>query len=889
MAANDHSVAIGQVGSLGTLNVEARTVHMNFHVPAPSSSSAEAVGPSPLDTADAVSLGPLASTEAQGLLDRANQLAADDPRAALELFREVQRRLVAAGFPIHAAEFDHRVAALCVSTGEEDTAVRLMLQSLWEADISGSSMRADRVLGALRNLAGFPDFPKGSEEPLTARLGAAVEIAEFVSDHLQTPVPLPIEIPSEAISLVDAEDRARTVLFAAESALGDDNLAWIVNNRQVITTAADEIAHTLPEIALRLRLASADATGEWGDLLHAASSGIARNLKALVLARHARHKLLQAVPIEADRDWRAAVNEACLSERYTDAADWLLSQRFVANRFGVLADDKWHPLAQALLNMPSKARIVAGAESVRELGLAALHFNSPRIAAINLRRHLLEGIRSASFFDERDARGLLGAHYLACGELPLAAFYTIGAGNYKESRDVAKAFGDTYHDVTELIKSPLSWVCASALEFTTQQADLIPDNDLNSVVAQALSTIDDVASGARLDSPVFSPQMRRSAYGLLAAVSERLTACDAETVLKLLSGFVECEKHHYRPTDESHVLIAAGIAQTHTGELRGAAVKQLIGLYGRASHAFGDSARRALAANFDQVRDRLHEMAEGTHLDAAAFLAWQDPADTTTDAAQAAAQRLCQPAKSGPNGFGVGTGAVNDSLLAASLSEPERISCIEMLFKKAESSWEPATNRDDYLRAASNLVNGIPGDTRRTYFTKALSFASDMPHSKADAFQASMSSPLSAMRVNDGSDCRPAAVYLAGRLADTVEEKQRVRDAALRLVGVGTDEDYRVTKTLQLVQSQLDGSVGLLAQGSWTLKSLAAMLWVESTTLPDEVGIALSRDPDVRVRKALARALSSSPNRADSIARITLAQDPRWSVRTLSNNRSTDR
>ncbi|MGQ9407118.1 hypothetical protein [Mycolicibacterium gilvum] len=285
MAANDHSVAIGQVGSLGTLNVEARTVHMNFHVPAPSSSSAEAVGPSPLDTADAVSLGPLASTEAQGLLDRANQLAADDPRAALELFREVQRRLVAAGFPIHAAEFDHRVAALCVSTGEEDTAVRLMLQSLWEADISGSSMRADRVLGALRNLAGFPDFPKGSEEPLTARLGAAVEIAEFVSDHLQTPVPLPIEIPSEAISLVDAEDRARTVLFAAESALGDDNLAWIVNNRQVITTAADEIAHTLPEIALRLRLASADATGEWGDLLHAASSGIARNLKALVLAR----------------------------------------------------------------------------------------------------------------------------------------------------------------------------------------------------------------------------------------------------------------------------------------------------------------------------------------------------------------------------------------------------------------------------------------------------------------------------------------------------------------------------------------------------------------------------------------------------------------------------
>jgi hypothetical protein len=707
-----------------------------------------------------------------------------------------------------------------------------------------------------------------------------VKIAEFVSDHLQTPVPLPIKFPSEAIALVDDEDRARTVLFAAENALGDDNLAWIVDNRQIIATVANEIAHNSPDIALRLHLASADATGEWGNLLHAASSGMSRNLKALVLARHARHKLLQAAPIEADRDWRAAVNEACLSERYIDAADWLFSQRFVANRFGVL-DDKWHPLAQALLNMPSKARIVAGADKVREHGLAALHFNSSRIAAINLRRHLLEGMRSASFFDERDARGLLGAHYLACAELPLAAYYTVGAGNHKEARDVAKAFGDVYHDVTELIKSPLSWVCASALEFTTQQADLIPDSDLDSVVALALSVIDDVASGARLDSPVFSPQMRRSAYGLLAAVSERLTARDAETVLELLSGAVACKKHHSRPTDENHILIAAGIAHAHAGELRGTAVEQLIGLYERASYEFGDSARRALAANFDQVRGRLLEMTEDSHHDAAAFLAWKDPAETTTEAAQAAAQRLCQPARSGPNRFGVGTGAVNDSLLAASLSEPERINCIEMLFTNAESPWEPATNRDDYLRAASNLVNDLPEEIRQTFFSKALSFASDMPRSEADAFQNSMSSPLSAMRINDGSDCRPAAVYLAGKLANSAQEKQMVRDGALRLVGVGTDDDYRVTATLQLVQSQLDDSVGLLAQGSWTLRSLAAMLWVESTTLPDELGNALSHDPDARVRRALARALQSSRNHAESTARTALAQDPRWSVRRL--------
>src|SRR5262249_21643409 len=159
-------------------------------------------------------------------------------------------------------------------------------------------------------------------------------------------------------------------------------------------------------------------------------------------------------------------------------------------------------------------RIIPGADRVREHALAALHFDRSRVAAINLRRHLLDGIRSASFFDEREARGLLGEHYLNTGELPLAARYVIDAGDYKEAREVAAAFGDEYHDVTELTKSKLSWVAACALEFVTQQADLIPEDDLDAAVELALTAIDDVKSGVRLDSPILSPQIYLSAYGL---------------------------------------------------------------------------------------------------------------------------------------------------------------------------------------------------------------------------------------------------------------------------------------------------------------------------------------------------------------------------------------
>lgn len=80
------------------------------HVLAP----VEIAGPDAVATADAVLLGPLASTDAQALLDRANNISADDPAGALVLYRDIQSRLIAAGFPVHAAEFDNTVAALCV-------------------------------------------------------------------------------------------------------------------------------------------------------------------------------------------------------------------------------------------------------------------------------------------------------------------------------------------------------------------------------------------------------------------------------------------------------------------------------------------------------------------------------------------------------------------------------------------------------------------------------------------------------------------------------------------------------------------------------------------------------------------------------------------------------
>lgn len=236
----------------------------------------------------------------------------------------------------------------------------------------------------------------------------------------------------------------------------------------------------------------------------------------------------------------------------------------------------------------------------------------------------------------------------------------------------------------------------------------------------------------------------------------------------------------------------------------------------------------------------MHELAEGGHHEAAALIAFSDPDQIAPQDADAAAQRLRQPTKNGPNHFSTGTGAVSDSLLATVLPAEGRAACIEMLLSNARSPYEGAQNRSSYLLAAANLTEGLDEHHGRAFFDAALSFAAHPPPSQVDIFNASMRNPLGGMRVNDRSDCRPSATYLAGVLAQTPDDKRVVRDAALRLIGADADDHYRVAKTLQVVQSELGDSAPMLAQGGWPLRSLAAIIWAESIDLPAELGMALS-------------------------------------------------
>ncbi|ORA29340.1 hypothetical protein BST13_27335 [Mycobacterium aquaticum] len=842
----------------------------------------EIAGADAVATAAAVIRGPLAHVGGHEKLKRAEEIADSDPAGALALYQDVQALLTGAGFPAHAAEFDERVAHLLVATGAEADAVALVMERLWVAERTDDWLSVQVAARALKSLAGLPEFgPEGPDDGTSPLLVGAARVAGFIADNLHQPVPMELDLPTEELQHLSPGDRAQTVLFAAERALANDDLGWLESHAKVLSECVSETNSSHEDVALRIELVLAELTGDWKELLHRARTATRRDLGALTLARYARYTMWKGDYVEANRAYEEAINHACLAHRHEDAADWLYSQRLVMNRHVPVSEDKWHPLARSLSNLPSRPRLVTSATSSRENALAALHYDKKRSAAIHLRRYLCDSIRSGNLSDEIDARMLLGGLYVQTNDPLLAVRQMILSRDYEAVRSVAQDLGDSYLDVRDLIASPVSWVVATAFEFVAAEADLVPDALVDELIESALSAIDDVSSGKRPDSPVFSPQIVGSAYKMIGALSERLNSGHAVAVLDSLSGHVTAREHHYWRTDESHIRIAAGIAETRSDETASVALDHLMGLFARRAHPFGIKAKGALKQNLQAVGPRLQELADGGHHEAHALLASTDEVRIDPEDALAAANRLQKPTSNSFGRYAEGTRAINDSLLARSLAPEQRIACIEMLLQNARSPFEGSSNRQTYLIATANLSEDLDDEHRRRFLADLVDFVENPPPSQPDMFNASMTDPLGMMRWAGTLDSRSAAVLAAACFAREADEKDQVRDLAIGLISVVGEDDIYLAEALQAVKDDLSDLAPLLAQAGWAMRSVAAIGWARSPSMPAELGERLSRDPDARVRRSIATAIRDHPSPHSDHVREVLQADPRWSVRSI--------
>jgi hypothetical protein len=125
-------------------------------------------------------------------------------------------------------------------------------------------------------------------------------------------------------------------------------------------------------------------------------------------------------------------------------------------------------------------------------------------------------------------------------------------------------------------------------------------------------------------------------------------------------------------------------------------------------------------------------------------------------------------------------------------------------------------------------------------------------------------------------DSRGQAVLLAAALAESDDQRERVRRLAYSLLG--QESDYWPTRALRYLGDTIKDDLAFLASQGWAIRSLAAILWTDLGD-PAHLGNRLAADPDVRVRRALASALSRQPERSHPTGREQLVTDPAYSVR----------
>lgn len=843
----------------------------------------------------AIARTPEATTGAREKIAQAEDLAETHPNKALAMVEQSQADLTAAGFESHARQYDALRDSLLVKLGRVSIATRSRLDQLWSALDQGHTTSADLALHRIAETVHKTNGTEGRDH-----LKAAQDAVRLYSNPLAS-------VPSLAdLQAADIVDRARLAVLAGETALAAHDQTWL---RESATELADlaELLTAGPAndtLRTRLRILSAEGSGQWDSILDDARRlQLSYELVALVQARHARHLALAQELIEADASWDEAAGSACLAAHWTDASRWVLSRRAFRKRWKPFTSDELLPVQTALSARGPDRTVLPHSQDALEYAYISLADGKLRPAAIAAQRSLRDAVTLSDWEGERRARRLLADILSASGEHLLAANHLVLAGEINPLKQLGAEHKTEFLDVTPHLSAQPWWVVGAAYRLIATQADLVPDEALPDIVGHILAELSAAQEGTLVDLRTYTGSRYLGAIAVLAGISERLSKDQAEQVMAFFESLPPVEENHYRHQDEDESKAVAGILTTHA-EVTGRALPHLVALLSRSQSSRKQKALDAVTDRMSEARPLLEELADANNTWAQELLGAVNPEEADLEKAQEARARLEKPLEHEPGVFTVGSGsnAVSDSILLQTLPPRDQQAALNQLIERGADKFVPARDRSSYLLAASNLDLPPDFEQRHAAFERAIALTVSPPMNVADSIDEDHRHPLSTFRMLGFRDSRGEAAFLAAALAVTHEEKERVRSAALKLIGDGTVSEVWTTRALQRLGKTVSPDVGFLSGQNWALRSLSAILWSE-TTEPDPVGYKLAADPDARVRATLARNLTqrqakenpgtahATPSDSGSAERrreareavlAILREDPAHSVRTAA-------
>jgi hypothetical protein len=798
----------------------------------------------------AIARTPEVTTGAAEMISQATALTEDDPAAALALVEEAQGALTDAGFAGHAAQYEARRASLLVAVGRGTEATRRRLDQLWLALDHGNTTLADMANREISKLAGQVNKKAAREHQAVAN--SAVQL---YGNPLAS-------VPSLTdLMLGDVPDRARLAALAGETALAAGNHEWLRKS----ATRMRNLAAKLPvgadndTLRIRLRILAAEGSGNWASVLgDARALKLGYDLGALVQARYARHLAFKQKFAEADAAWDEAAGNACLAERWTDASRWIFCRRAFRGRWRPFTADELLPVQTALSAYGPDPTVLTRDDDALEYAYGRLADEELRPAAIAAQRALRDAVTLSDWEGERRARRLLASVLQESGEHQMAAEHLVLAGEVSALKQLGADQGTQFLDVTRHLNAKPWWIVGAAYRLVTAQADLVPDDAIAFIADRALADLGAAKKGTLVDLTAFAGSRYLGAIAVLAGLSERLSDEQAEEVLSFFEAQPPLEPNHHRHQDADEARAVAGILITHP-ELTERGLKHLVYLLGRSEVSRETTTHEAVTDRLDQARPFLEQLAEEGNGWAREVINSEYPEQVSAVQVQEARARIEEPLVHTPGvmTFGSGSGSLPDSVLVRTLPVRDQQASLAQLLERGASPFASDLDRASYLVAASNLCPPTNKVKRTALLDRALGLVLSPPESAADMAEAPYRHPLGAVRMSWRRDTRGEAVHLASALAKTRQDKERVRAAALGLVGDEAVSEFWVTRSLQRLGDTMAPDVGFLSGHNWALKSFSAILW-SKTTEPEPVGYRLAADADVRVRRVLALHLVQS-------------------------------
>lgn len=843
---------------------------------------AQGVEMSSTQIADAVLRGPVDALGLSSELADADLLRDTDPADAAREYTSIAERLSEANWPGHALMMKRRAAEALAAADEERAAGLLIAQLFWTYLDLGADSESQMLRHELRKLSEkVPD-----DEVLRSWAETAAEAHNAVGDPLDR-----LERLGTAVDALphNSDVETEALVLLCELGLTSEQPELITDRMARVREAAKgaPAAPHHPSLSTRLRLCLADATGDWADLLSDVRKRVLSPSDiALVLGRHGRYLAWHCEPDLARDAFGQAIERAVLLTANDDAGEWIHSTRYLDIQYGPVSEqvNEAYRRIQALNAAGSEVRLYRHLTSPREKVLRHLHDEKHPAAADAGRRFLRECVVAGHWGSEFEAHTFLGDLFAMTGEPERAAQHYVRAGAHKKLESL---LGDgPYVDVRRELSRSSPWERAATYRALVAEADLVPDDHVNEIIAAALADARAVTDGQVRQSGS-SPELWASAVAAVGALVERASEDLAGQTLQMLSPLAERETGKYRFTDDDHMKALVGIARGHTAH-RDDALLQI----GRAlggGGPFADSAMKHagdLMASEDDAIPTLEDLASGGNDHACLLLAVRG--NTSHDVLQKAEDALDRvrnrPApKAGTITFG--TSLPQDAHLVGVLPQEERDSAASRLMQIAEDAKESDRNRADALEAISTLGGELSARMRSDLYVRAMRFATgEASESDLDPDLRQEPHPLNRYKFDlSPGPLEAFGLRAAARLAQSETETDVIVDKALSMIA---SSDKATTHRIASMLSWLSGprlaaSQAVLAgQPNPSLRALAAVLWIHDANRDHDLGLQLASDPNVLVRRTLAREMASSKELPlDTEIALRLADDDRYSVR----------